>query len=362
MPIFHHTPQRLDPLGGVTAQVFAWVACAGALATAVVIASIHDRNAHPAGLIAAFAALIASIVIVLTASAPRYAPFSRSSAGGLHLLGVVAVVLEAIARSGADVTPRTSWAPVSLAILIMVTSSFRPPGEIIFMSLLSAAAVGVVEAVVAARVGSHAPGVFFVVSASLPIVCVGVGAGAFSWLLVRRLLQWRAQTEFVRNADVQAMRARVHEEIQREGLALAESEIDPFLREVLAAGGTGEQASARARILADRLRGFLSRTLTESWSSVPGVRIEDPRGQLAQLDEAQRAAIEVVCLVLARSSPRVVLNPGEGFTTLTITWTRGLGRLRGDVIAMLRDVFPAARIARRAPRIETVVELRDPLK
>jgi hypothetical protein len=357
MPV-RHTPQQLDPLGGVTAQTFAWVFTFGAFATAAGLTLTHSEEYHsPPLLLAAFALLVATGAVTVLAARPRSAPFTWRSALAIHLLGLAAVGFEAAAQWGTDTAVRSDWAPLALALFVMVTGCFRPAAEILVSAGASALVVAAVTMAGAAAAELDLPPIVYAGLTAGPLLAAGVGAAAFSATLVRRLLRWRAQTEGERLAAVESIRARVRDDLRDERLLLVESEVGPFLRELLARGETDAADAERARELGEALRRALVAEADGVWLDDLVAELDDPDGLAARMDETQRAAVEAACAALADRGASASLARAGDRIRLTLRWGRGgRGRLRPELQAILRTVFPGARVQPAARLVELEFE------
>jgi len=348
------SPQQLDPLAGVTAQAFAWVFAFAAFATAAGLSLVHRVEYHDLPpLLGAYTALAAAGTIVILASSPRRAPFTWRAAGSIHVFCLAAVFLEAAAQWGTNTAVRSDWAPLALALLVMATGCFRPAFEILGMTAVSALCVAAVTITGAAASGSPFPPVIYAGLTAGPILAAGVGAAVFSATLVRRLLRWRDATHGVRLEAVERMRLRVRDDLRDERLTMIEGEIGPFLREVLALGEAVDETAESARRLADQLRQALVHEADGVWLDGIVAALNDDAGLAARMDETQRAAVEAVCTALADRHVRASLERAGRRIRLLLVWDRaGRGRLGPELQAMLRHVFPGARVRPAARRIE----------
>lgn len=338
------SPQQLDPLGGVTAQTFAWVFTIGAFAIAIGLTLVHLGEYHdPQLLVAALAALSAAGIVTILASSPRRAPFRARSAVAVHLLCLLALVLEAAAQWGTNAAARSDWAPLALALFVMVTGCFRPALEVLGMTLVSAAVVAGVVAAGAAASGRPMPLLVYVCLTAGPVLAAGAGAAAFSATLVNRLMRWREGTRGPRSAAAEQMRVRVRDELRAERLAMIESEIGPFLRGLLEAGATDAATAERARRLGDALRRALVEEADGVWLDGLVAELHDPHGLASRMDDVQRAAVEAACAALVAGGTTAGLARTGGRIRLVLRWDRG-GRLGPELQAMLRHVFPGARV------------------
>lgn len=351
---FTHSPQQLDPLGGVTAQSFAWIFTGGAFATAVGLTLTHREEYHSLPpLMTAFLLLVSIGVVVVRAARPRNAPFSWRSALAIHLLGLASVGLEAAAQWGSDTAVRSDWAPLSLALFVMVTGCFRPAREILAMSTGSALVVGGITTAGAHAADLTLPPIVYAGLTAGPLLAAGAGAAMFSATLVRRLLRWRARTEGGRLAAAESIRARVREDLRDERLDLVESEVGPFLRELLARGETDAADAERARELGEALRRALVAEADEVWLADLVAELNDPEALAPRMDETQRAAVEAACMALAARRTSATLERADDGIRLILRWERGgRGRLGPELQAILRSVFPGARLRLASREVE----------
>lgn len=348
------SPQQLDPLAGVTAQAFAWVFAVAAFATAAGLTLIHRVEYHELPLLlGAFAVLAVAGTIVILASSPRRAPFTWRAAGAIHLLCLTALVLEAAAQWGTNTAVRSDWGPLTLALLVMATGCFRPAVEILGMAAVSVTVVATVTILGAEASDSMFPPVIYAGLTAGPVLAAAVGAAAFSATLVRRLLTWRESTRDARLAAVERMRLRVRDDLRDERITMIENEIGPFLREVLARGEAVDSTAESARQLADQLRRALVEEADGVWLDGVVAELHDPAGLAARMDGTQRAAVEAACTALADRHARASLERAGRRIRLVLVWDRvGRGRLGPELQAMLRHVFPGARVRPAARLIE----------
>ncbi|MCS0499683.1 hypothetical protein [Protaetiibacter mangrovi] len=353
-----HSPQQLDPLAGVTAQFFAWIFTSAAFATSVGLTILHRAEYHsPLLLAAAFLCLVATGAVVVGASAPRRAPFTRRSAIAIHVLGLAAVGFEAAAQWGTNTAVRSDWAPLALALFVMATGCFRPASEILIADILSVLVVTVVTTSGAVASDWPLPAIVYAGLTAGPLLAAGVGAAVFSATLVTRLLRWRESTGDARLAAAEQLRAQVRDELHRERLTLVEREVGPFLRELVARGETDAADAERARELGDALRAALVAESEGVWLGDLVDEIRDPDGLAVHMDETQRAAVEAACAGLADRRVTAELARVGDLIRLTLRWGgEGRGRLRPEMQAILRLVFPGARVRPTRRHVEVEFE------
>lgn len=340
------TPQKLDPLAGVTAQMFVWGLAVASMVTAGSLSLIHRHEYRDPFLLGlALLALAAACTVTVLASAPHRSPFTGADAALIHVLCLLAVVLEAIAQWGVNATVRSEWAPIAYALLVLVTGCYRPARQVLAASLVGAAGVAAVTVAGQAAFGSTLPPIVYAGLTAGPVLAAGAGAAAFSHVLVGRLLAWRDATHALRADLADALRAEVREELREERLALVEREVGPFLRELLTAGDADADTAMRAAQLGEALRRALVEEVDGVWLSDLVTRLDDPAGLAEHMDETQRATIEAACAVLAdRSVDARLRRTGDGIR-FTLTWEPGgRSRLGPELRALIRVAFPGAQL------------------
>lgn len=349
-----HTPQKLDPLAGVTGQMFVWGISVTSIVIAASLTSIHfaEYNDHRM-LVLALVAVAGACVVTVLASAPHRAPFTRADTVLVHMLCLIAVVCEAAAQWGTDATVRSDWGPIAYALLVAVTGCYRPARWVLISSTAGAAVVAAVTIAGQLAYGSGLPPVVYAVLTAGPVLAAGVGAAAFSHVIVDRLLSWRAATQEQRAELAEALREEVRAEVRAERLALVELEVAPYLRGLLAADQTDAASAARAAELGEALRRALVEEVDGVWLSDLVDVLEDPDGFAARMDGTQRAVIEAACASLPnRRVAARLARSGDGIR-LVLEWERGEGsRLRPELQALIRLTFPGARLRPSSRRIE----------
>lgn len=338
------TPQRLDPLAGVTAQLFVWALTAAAFILAVTLSLIHRAEYHDGPvLVLALAAIAGACLVTIFASSPRRAPFSYTHAGWLHTLCIIAVLLEAAAQWGTNATVRSDWAPIASALLVLVTGCYRPAREILVMGVVDAVVVGAVTVAGQIAYGSELiPLVYAGLTAGL-VLGASVGAATFSHVLVQRLVGWREDSREARADLADTLRDEVREQLREERIALVEAEIGPFLRGLLEQGSADAEASERARTLSEALRRELVDEVDGRWLSDLVWRLHDPDDLSSHMDETQHATIEAACAALADRRVTARLSRSGDGIRFTLAWDRvGRGRIGPELQALIRAAFPGA--------------------
>ena len=317
------TAQELDPLGGITARLFAIGAVAVALVVAFSMSVITAEQTNNVWLeLAALAAITASGAFYIRAVSPFRAPFPRSAHVVVCLLALLAVVLDSAAQWGTNPVVRDDWGPIALAILTLTFGSWRPAWEILLCTIVCALVIGSLAFVQADHFAADVPAIVFAVLPATPLLATGAAATAFSRSLVDTLLAWRAGVTGPRASapsigdDAEPTRAS--------HLVHLDEQVYPFLERVAQSAELTAADGERARVLARELRTLLVLDAERSWLSRI-VRDVDDRHRFAErMGEAQRGFVRAVLAHVRNSAAfddermRLALHGSEWEATCTI--------------------------------------------
>ena len=358
------TPQRLDPLGGVTAQYFTGSVAIVAVAVASVQLFRHASQIEIPVLEAlALLCIFAAAGTVMDGASPRRFPFTRRRHVMLHLLGLGAIVFDRASRNTGE-GQSAAWGAVCLAILLMTIGSYRPAGEIVLFSALSALiVVGIIVAF--AGDNSAAQTAVSALARAAPILAVGLGAAAFSRTLVHRLTVWQNGNRARAAAQREMVRAELLAEVSRDRYELIEHRAGPFLQGILTSGQITPSDVARARGLATSLRRSLLAEAAWSWLDDLADVVDDPDRAADAMSTEQRVAVGGLILEL-RGIPTLI--PGSltavTRTALDRTTTTLSARFAGEAVrlrdaayhAVLRTYFNHATVVAHATGITVTLE------
>jgi hypothetical protein len=318
------TAQELDPLGGITARLFAIGAVAVALVVAFSMSVITMEQTNNVWLeIAALAAITASGVFYIRAVSPFRAPFPRSAHAVVCLLALLAVLLESAAQWGTNTVVRDDWAPIALAILTLTFGSWRPGWEILACTLVCASVIGGLAFVQADTFAADVPAIVFAVLPATPVLATGAAASAFSRSLVDTLLAWRSGVQ----QPVASAPDEAHPAVSSKASHLVhlDEQVYPFLERIAREPEVTAADGERARVLARELRTLLVIDAERSWLSRI-VRDADDRNRFAdRMNEAERGYIRALVAHVRGSDAfddqrmRLALHGSEWEATCTIT-------------------------------------------
>jgi len=317
------TAQELDPLGGITARLFAIGAVAVALVVAYSMSIITAEQTNNVALeIGALAAITAAGAFYIRAVSPFRAPFPRSAHAAVCLLALLAAVLDSAAQWGTNPVVRDDWGAIALAILTLTFGSWRPGWEILACTLFCAIVIGSLAFVQADHFAAAVPAIVFAVLPVTPLLATGAAASAFSRSLVDTLLAWRSSAT---EAQASAPEASSRPEPSRAShLVHLDDQVYPFLERVARETEVTAADGERARVLARELRTLLVIDAERSWLSRI-VRDVDDRHRFAErLGEAQRGFVRALVSHLRNSDAfddermRLMLHGTEWEATCTI--------------------------------------------
>ena len=362
------TPQTLDPMGGITGQYFAVVSAAIAVAVAVVQVARHPHDIVQPQLqsIALLLFVAAAAVVIDGVSARRY-PFGAARHAAVYALGLLAVFFDCASRAAGDGLAAV-WAPVSLAILLLLMGSYRPAPEI--LALAGVASFAVATILVSYAAGLNATDlVTLVIGRTAPIAAVGLGSAAFSRTLVRRLLDWQNARDERSLGEREAMRDELMSEIWRDRQDLIEHRAGPFLQDIVDRGAVTVADGARARGLASALRKSMLDEASRSWLDDLADEVTDPESIAEGMSRAQRTALGGLLSELRGVSSLVpgsvrVDASGTSGTSIPTAKLVATAEFSGDpgrslrtaaYLAVMRSCFRTARVDRTETGIRVEV-------
>ncbi|MDF2442009.1 MAG: hypothetical protein JWR01_212 [Subtercola sp.] len=323
------TAQEIDPLSGITARIFAVAVGSVALISATVLTALNPNEIASVPLmLLAFAALVAGFAHLVWSAEPYRRTVTRLRYGITYVLVLGAAVLESTAQLGRDTDVRNDWGPIVVALVLMVSGSYRRPPEIVVRTVVAALVVAGTTILHSSTVSLGRIIGATTMSGTL-VVAFGGGAAIFAASLIAGLQADRRRSDDARrNRDVRDRRRAIEEFLGTDIEALRR-EVLPFFREVKARDALTDADRARAAELARLLRSSLADSLEEEpLESLVG-RYEDPFSLAARLSSEQRTALRTVLshfagrpgrsaadlsLVLGRSAAGAAGQPGDRIT------------------------------------------------
>ncbi|MDH6182211.1 hypothetical protein M2152_002393 [Microbacteriaceae bacterium SG_E_30_P1] len=352
-----HTPQTLDPLGGLTARYFAVVSTVVSVGIVILLLASNGDQIRSLPLQAAAIALfVGAAGINLLGVDPRNFPFGAWRHAALHVLMIAAFAADCASRFPGAVGV---WAAVALTVLLLLIGSFRPAIEIAGFTVVSSVAVGAIALLFSATAE-------LALGYAIPLLAVGCGAAAFSHVLVSRVLEWRGASILTFERERDTIRATEEAEATERRRQIVDYRVGPYLENILDTDAITPADIARARGLATTLRTMLVRSAQASWLAELVDELDDPDGLLETLNADQRRAIGAGISEVRQAAPvvpgsiRAQLRAGPPATlrvTAVLTDGTGKGLRPAAYRAVLRQAFRKVSLSADDRHVEVLVEL-----
>lgn len=365
MTAARRTAQQYDPLGAMGSRPFAVVIGAAGTLWALLV-SVFDRDvAGSPGLSALTVLLVAaSATVVIAASSPFRAPFTRGAYVAHVALLAAASVTSVAAQWGPDRNALNDFMCLLTATGIVMAAPYRPWTDLAVGGLLLAAVNGVTWGVGAAVFPHQVPVAVAAFLAAAPtLVLTGasaVFASTFSGLAER--VQIRAGSYSVERAEQDGIAASV----QQDRSTVLADEVAPFFAELRTRDVITDVDRARARAIADGLRRGMVADADRTWfehaiRTEGGGRsvVDDPDGLLATLDVDQRTVVRTFLRATLRAAAvdpagltvRARPAPGDrvevAVDVVVADSDVGIHRTFDPYLAVLRVTFPDLDVAVR---------------
>ena len=304
------SPQQVDPLGALSSRpVTALAALAAVVYAAVSTLATRDEITSGPAAVGALAALAAAGVVLVLASSPLRAPFSRASVVAVALLGSVAVVLSALGTAGANSMVRDDWAPLAVGLVLVGLAPYRPAVDIVAAGAVTSVVVAAVVVAESASFVTHVPVLAFVVVAVTPVVALSLAGASFSAAFTTLVERWIAGASSARQASAEEFRSSVVRSVQQDRVTILNRDVVPFFGQVVAAGVVTEADVERARRISADLRGtmvaeadrsWLEQTLADPVTRVSGV-VVDPDRAAGRMTAAHRTSLRALLVAFGET-------------------------------------------------------------
>ncbi|PRY64619.1 hypothetical protein B0I08_1123 [Glaciihabitans tibetensis] len=310
-----HTPERtqqqLDPAASVGARIPAVVLCVVAVIWAALeIAQVHAERDALALQLLTLGLLLGAAVIIVVASAPSLAPFTRREHATVHLLALSAFLVDLIAAWGTARTPWDASIAGCLGLFLIALSPYRPARELALLGTASAVVIASFTFLGAQAAptgnGGTALTLLLVLSAVLPVLACGYGAARHSAGTVRGFLAWRQERDGTIAAESELARAGIYRAVHLERARELAPDVTPLLSDILYQENITADHRTRARAIAARIRSGLVADVDRTWlqtalappATLAGSspRVDDPDGLASRMDRAQRTALHALIM------------------------------------------------------------------
>ncbi|RFA15806.1 hypothetical protein B7R21_03635 [Subtercola boreus] len=310
------TAQEIDPLSGITARIFAMAVGCVAVISATTLTLLNPQEiGSPPLMLLAFVALVAGFGHLVWAADPFRRTVTRARYGITYGLVLVAAVLESLAQLGRDTDVRNDWGPIAVALVLMVSGSYRRPREIVVGTVIAALVVAGTTVLHSGTVGLAGLVGATTMSGTL-VVALGGGAAIFAASLIAGLRAERRRSDDVRRNRNVRDRRRAIEEFLGTDIEALRREVLPFFRDLKLRDALTDGDRQQAAELARLLRSSLARRLAdEPLEGLVGV-FDDPLLLAAALNTEQRTALRTVLSHFAGL-------PGRSASDLSLVLGRG---------------------------------------
>ncbi|HEY1531526.1 MAG TPA: hypothetical protein VGF80_11970 [Galbitalea sp.] len=306
--------QQLDPVGSygsrpITLVMSLGIVVVAAGATAISWPAVSDP-------ITAYLAILATAVAALGItfwSSPLRAPFRRSGFLVVTIAAAASLVLCSLSTWTAHTDLVNRWAPITVGLILVQLSSYRPARELVTATILGGILAGFLAVIHPAGPGYELPALVRVLDAALPIVALGLGATEYSSVLVRSLGEWFARPGNAERAVSSSMKDRVVRSVHDDRVTILNDSVVPFLTGLLERNDVSADDRETARSIAFTIRSAMVADVNRSWldsimdhlaedrgdPSIPGSEVvQDPHRAAGGMTTEQRIVIRAVILAL----------------------------------------------------------------
>jgi hypothetical protein len=338
--------QQLDPVGSYGSRPITLVISMGIAALAIGATSLSwAAVTDPTAAILAVVTTTAAVLGINFWTSPLRAPFRLSGFVTVMVFSALSLVFGALSIWGTPVTLVDQWTPITVGLILVQLSSYRPARELVGATVLGGILAGFVTVLHTMSGGLELPPLVGVLDASLPVVALGAGATAYSSVVVRSLGQWYSQTPTDGRAASEAMRDRIVRSVQDDRVSILNHTVVPFFTDLLERDKTTNDDRIRAQAIANTIRAVMVADVDRSWldtildhlveergdSSVPGSEVvQDPHRAASGMTTEQRIVVRAVVVALFD-------HPGFDADGFAILITRAGGAAVVSLTAKLDD-------------------------
>jgi hypothetical protein len=224
-----------------------------------------EQIAEPLFIVLALIALGFACLVVIVQTSPLRAPLSARVHAAVLIPTLLAAALSAAAGWGADRYVRDDWAPISLGLLFLALSCYRPARELVGAGIVSAILLGFLVLLQAPGFSTDAPPVAFVLQSVTPMLSLCFGSAMFSSIFVASLERWHRRASRATASLTREVRDGIARSVQQDRVTILNRDVVPFFSDVLTRGAVVEEDRDRARAIADSIRRVMVAEADRSW-------------------------------------------------------------------------------------------------
>lgn len=266
MTIHERTRQQLDPIGtvGTSLATVSFTVGAFAIAASMVARNLDAASNPPLGVVALLLFGVACTILVL-ASNPIRAPFSRRSLTVIVALACVAAGFDLASVWTDDRILRSSWPPFSLGLLLVAMGPYRPARELMAAGSLAAIFIGFLNVVHHRVAGPELPVLATVALTVMPLLTFAYATAAYSREFVDGLDRWHRKVmgpgRVVSREDADG----IARSVQQDRVTILNREVLPFFLEIIEKPAISNADRERARDIAASVRKVMVAEVDRSW-------------------------------------------------------------------------------------------------
>ncbi|MEO7123757.1 MAG: hypothetical protein ABI400_11705, partial [Lacisediminihabitans sp.] len=288
------------------------VAVMVAFAYALVITlSVPELLKYPALAVLSLALLAVACGILVVQSSALRAPLSALTHFFIILFAMAAATLSVGASWGAERYIANDWPPISLGILFIALSLYRPSRELAGVGALVAIYLGFLLVLEFPKLVSPPPAVAIVVASITPMLAMCFGSAVFSSTLVAALERWQRRAEHATRRMTSQLRAGIARSVQQDRVTILNKDVLPFFADVLSRGEVTHEDRARAATIAESIRSLMVADADRSWleqvveHTIYGQKrervdnfVNDPHRLAPMITTRQRTAVRALLVAL----------------------------------------------------------------
>lgn len=360
MKTAERTQQQLDPALARDGRPLAIVLATGCVlwSTTTTVLNIAQTGGWEPRLLSLLM-VVGAAALVVRATSPLRAPFTANTHLAVHVLAVLAFFLSTFGAQGTSGPSWAPWGPLTLTVLIVAMSHYRPAREIVLFGLLSACATALAALPLAAStlMPADVPPAALVVSAVLPVVATTAASSRYARIMVLNSERRRTQATLSAAALAPRLQDDVERSVYRDRVAALSSEASPFIQNILQTGTISATDRDRARDIAAQIRSAMVAEVDRTWLEAAVDRdspravirvIDDPHHCASMMSAAQRESIRPLLGALGDNGRAdqltVTIRPTDGVCRAEIlahfvTTDPTVGRRYRSELAALPLVF-----------------------
>jgi hypothetical protein len=346
------TRQQLDPAGVTGMRPITVAAAAVAFGYAVVMTlRAPDALQFPVLGILALSLLATACGILIIQSSPLRAPLSATSHFFVHLFALAGATLSVAATWGANRYIADDWPPITVGILLLALSLYRPSKEIAGAGSLVAIYLGFLVLLQVPMLATTAPPAAVVAGAITPMLAICYGAAAFGATFTAALERWQRRADLATKRMTTQLRAGIVRSVQQDRVTILNKDVLPFFTDVLSRGEVTHEDRARAATISESIRSLMVAEADRSWleqvveHTVYGQQrdrisnfVHDPYRLAPMITTRQRTAVRALLVALFD-------EPSIDRRSLRFAFARNDGRCVGVLTAQVDSSDHTMRMA-----------------